>query len=111
MKFTAIASMLALAKAKDTSDDPKAFNLGIDNLTFFKDAKCTKAAYGDVAETSKEWVESLKTNVCTAFRADFVKVTCDPEGVTVSLYTDDKCTTLKKDGDGDEIVTLYRWGC
>lgn len=96
----------------------------IKSVEEFTDAKCEKAV------TDKEEIKKLKTAaaewskatsqffVCNKNSAgDYEKITCTETGMTITLYTDVGCTTVKKVKEGEkgkekevDATTTYKWG-
>jgi len=80
MKYAAIAALIAVVSAADC---PETFK-----MTFYTDDKCkTKDEDVDAVEADSEAKADLKKGGCIKKEANSVKLECDAEGITGTMYT------------------------
>lgn len=111
MKYTlAAAALLGATQAAE----PAACTI---KVAFFSDKECKTADEKADKAAAKTWEDMAKavapcTKVKDSDPATYSLVSCDGTGLSSGVYSDDKCTTLTKDGDGKEVpATTAKWGC
>ena len=115
MKYTlAAAALLGATQAAEAAPAPAGCAI---KVAFFTDKECKTADKEGDATVKKTWEDMAKavapcTKVKDSDPATYSMTSCDGTGLTAGVYSDDKCTTLTKDGDGKDVpATTAKWGC
>ena len=96
MKFATIAVIAIAATTAEATCGKKA------TMTFYTDAKCKTV---DKVKKAKDfdYTKDVTVDKCAVVKKTSAKTTCDTAGLTLSSFTDAKCTKGEK-------KLVYKWG-
>jgi hypothetical protein len=95
MKYAAIAALIAVASAADCPKTTK--------MTFYTDSKCKNVDDDNEAKVATDAEKALlEKGGCIKADANSVKVECDAEGITYTVYT---ASTKCEKPTGEDAVT------
>lgn len=104
MKYAAIAALIAVVSATDC---PETFK-----LEYFSDKECkTKDKDVDTVEANAEQKKDLKKGGCIKKDTNSVKVECDAEGVTGTMYTGSTECKAVEDGTAPKKMEFKYTAC